>query len=254
MSDEKLQKVLARRGLGSRRQMEALIAAGKVKVNGKIAKLGDRVQESDRFEIDGRRVDFDADKTCRVLIYNKPEGEVSTRHDPEGRPTVFDHLPPLAGGRWISVGRLDINTTGLRLFTNHRALAHKLSHPSAEIEREYRVRLFGESDSETIDRLKRGVELEDGMARFLDVHLDEEYSGVNRWATVTLAEGRNREVRRLWESQHIQVSRLKRTRFGPIVLSHKVRRGQWIEASPEQVKALWRCVEKEPVEAVDGPD
>ena len=243
--DEKLQKVLARRGLGSRRQLEKLIEAGRVSVNGKVASLGDRVRESDRFEIDGRLVDFPAHTDTRVLIYNKPEGEVSTRHDPEGRPTVFDALPRIGGGRWISVGRLDINTSGLLLFTNNGELANKLSHPSNAIEREYRVRLFGEIDARMIDRLKRGVELEDGMASFLDVQLDEVYSGANRWATVTLAEGRNREVRRLWESQHIQVSRLKRTRFGPISLSSQLRRGQVVEANADQIKALWRCVEQD---------
>jgi 23S rRNA pseudouridine2605 synthase len=244
--DEKLQKVLARRGLGSRRQLEKLIAEGRVKVNGEIAKLGDRVEETDRFQIDGRRIDFEANQKCRVLIYNKPDGEVSTRQDPEGRPTVFDALPRLGGGRWISVGRLDMNTSGLLLFTNSGDLAHQLSHPSNAIEREYRVRLFGEVDVKMIDRLKEGVELEDGLARFLDVQLDEAFSGANRWATVTLAEGRNREVRRLWESQNIQVSRLKRTRFGPISLSSKLRRGQLIDADADQIKALWRCVGGEP--------
>ena len=244
--DEKLQKVLARRGLGSRRQLEKLIAEGRVKVNGEIAKLGDRVEETDRFQIDGRRIDFEANQKCRVLIYNKPDGEVSTRQDPEGRPTVFDALPRLGGGRWISVGRLDMNTSGLLLFTNSGDLAHQLSHPSNAIEREYRVRLFGEVDVKMIDRLKEGVELEDGVARFLDVQLDEAFSGANRWATVTLAEGRNREVRRLWESQNIQVSRLKRTRFGPISLSSKLRRGQLIDADADQIKALWRCVGGEP--------
>ncbi len=242
---EKLQKVLARLGLGSRRQLEGLIAQGRVKVNGQVAKLGDRVLESDRFEVDGRRINFSARRNCRVLIYNKPEGEVSTRHDPDGRPTVFDQLPPLAGGRWISVGRLDINTSGLLLFTSDGELAHQLSHPSNAIEREYRVRLFGEVTIEMIERLKAGVELEDGMARFMDIRLDEEYSGSNRWATVTLAEGRNREVRRLWESQNIQVSRLKRTRFGPVMLSHRLRQGQWTEASQEQIDALRHCVQSE---------
>ena len=245
---EKLQKVLARRGLGSRRQLERLIAEGRVKVNGEVARLGDRVEETDRFEVDGRRIDFDASTDCRVLIYNKPDGEVSTRSDPEGRPTVFDALPRLGGGRWISVGRLDINTSGLLLFTNNGELAHRLSHPSNAIEREYRVRLFGEVDARMIERLKQGVELEDGPARFLEVQLDEAYSGANRWATVTLSEGRNREVRRLWESQNIQVSRLKRTRFGPIVLSGSLRRGQWMEADADQIRALWRCVGAEPAD------
>lgn len=244
--DEKLQKVLARRGLGSRRQIEKLIAEGRVSVNGKPAKLGDRVVETDRFQIDGRRVDFQADQTCRVLIYNKPEGEVSTRQDPDGRATVFDELPRIGGGRWISVGRLDINTSGLLLFTNSGDLANRLSHPSSEIEREYRVRLFGEIDAKMIERLKSGVELDDGLAKFLEVRLDETYSGANRWATVTLAEGRNREVRRLWESQNIQVSRLKRTRFGPISLSNRLRRGQFEDASAGQIKALWQCVGGEP--------
>jgi 23S rRNA pseudouridine2605 synthase len=247
--NEKLQKVLARRGLGSRRQIEKLIAEGRVRVNGLVAQLGDRVVDSDRFQIDGRKVDFRSDLKCRVLIYNKPDGEISTRHDPEGRPTVFDNLPKIGGGRWISVGRLDVNTSGLLLFTNSGELAHKLSHPSSELEREYRVRLFGEVDTKMIDRLKAGVELEDGPAKFLDVQLDGAFSGSNRWATVTLAEGRNREVRRLWESENIQVSRLKRTRFGPITLSDRLRRGQLVDATAEQVKALWGCVDVETLES-----
>ena len=171
MIDEKLQKVLARSGLGSRREMERWIEAGRIVVNSQVATLGDRISVRDEVEVDGQaqKMVFDRDSERRVLIYNKPLGEVATRHDPEGRPTVFDHLPPLKQGRWIAVGRLDINTSGLLLFTTDGELANNLMHPSANIDREYAVRILGDVDEAMITRLKKGILLDDGMARFQDV-------------------------------------------------------------------------------------
>ena len=239
MNDEKLQKVLARSGLGSRREMERWIEAGRIVVNGETATLGDRISARDEVEVDGRpqKMVFDRDSERRVLIYNKPLGEVSTRHDPEGRATVFDHLPPLKQGRWIAVGRLDINTSGLLLFTTDGELANNLMHPSANIDREYAVRILGEVDDPMIDRLKQGVLLDDGMARFTDVqYFDGE--GANKWYHVCVMEGRNREVRRLWESQGVQVSRLKRVRYGPFFMSSEVKAGHWKELTQKEINML----------------
>lgn len=239
MSDEKLQKVLARSGLGSRREMERWIEAGRISVNGQIATLGDRISNRDEVEVDGRasKMVFDNDSERRVLIYNKPLGEVSTRHDPEGRATVFDHLPPLKQGRWIAVGRLDINTSGLLLFTTDGELANNLMHPSANIDREYAVRILGDVDDAMIERLKAGVLLDDGMARFTDVqYFDGE--GANKWYHVVVMEGRNREVRRLWESQGVQVSRLKRVRYGPFFMPSEVKAGTWKELGQKEINML----------------
>jgi 23S rRNA pseudouridine2605 synthase len=236
-TSEKLQKVLARAGLGSRRELERAIEAGRVTVDGQVAKIGDRVQGTEKIVFDGRPLrgaDLVSPAT-RVLMYNKPEGVVCTRNDPDGRPTLFDDLPRLDHQRWVSVGRLDINTSGLVLLTNDGELAHGLMHPSSEVEREYRVRLFGDVDQATVDRLLKGVELDDGAARFTDISLDSESSGRNHWATVTLIEGRNREVRRLWESQGVQVSRLKRVRYGSIILPSRIKRGRWEEFDEVQV-------------------
>jgi 23S rRNA pseudouridine2605 synthase len=236
---EKLQKILASRGMGSRREIERWIEDGRVVVNGKTANLGDRAQPDDRIEVDKKNVDLKA-QTHRVLIYNKPEGEVATRKDPEGRPTVFDRLPRLNSQRWINVGRLDINTSGLMLFTTDGELANKLMHPSSNIDREYLVRVFGEVTDEIVQRLLSGVELEDGPARFSDVVENEEDSGQNRWFTVCLMEGRNREVRRLWESQDVKVNRLKRVRFGPVFLPSFLRAGQWVDMDVAETKSLYR--------------
>lgn len=246
-STEKLQKVLARSGCGSRRALEKLIEAGEVRVNGAVAKLGDRIRGDEKVTLKGQRVNLRASQKSelpRVLIYNKPEGEVCTRNDPEGRPTVYMALPKIPGSRWVSVGRLDINTSGLLLMTDSGELAHKLMHPSSQIDREYRVRLFGEVTQDKLQQLSQGVELEDGPARFTDIHLDGEKDGRNQWATVTLMEGRNREVRRLWESQDIQVSRLKRVRYGPVILPGRVPRGRWTECSPEEVQQLLQALEQ----------
>ena len=240
-STEKLQKVLARSGCGSRRALEKLIEAGDVKVNGQVAKLGDRIRGDEQVTLKGSRVKLcalDANQLPRVLMYNKPEGEVCTRSDPESRPTVYAAMPKIQGSRWVAVGRLDINTSGLLLMTDSGELANRLMHPSSEIDREYRVRIFGEVTEAKINALRQGVQLEDGPARFTDISLDAEKEGRNQWATVTLKEGRNREVRRLWESQDIQVSRLKRVRYGAVILPGRIPRGRWAECTQEEVKAL----------------
>lgn len=237
---ERLQKVLAAAGLGSRREIEGWIAQGRVTVNGKPAKLGDRVQSSDRVSVDGRAVrglEHSADTRRRVIIYHKPEGELTTRKDPEGRPTVFEALPRLRGGRWVSVGRLDTNTSGLLIFTNDGALANKLMHPSAEVEREYAVRVLGKVNDEQLLALKRGVSLEDGVGKFDDIQ-EAGGEGANHWYHVTLKEGRNREVRRLWEAIGLTVSRLIRVRYGSMSLPRNLPRGAWRDATEEEVGAL----------------
>ncbi|WP_461482125.1 23S rRNA pseudouridine(2605) synthase RluB [Porticoccus sp.] len=240
---EKLQKVLAAAGYGSRRELEQWISDGRVQVNGKAAKLGDRVSPEDTVVVDGKKAKLlPADQRIRVLLYNKPEGEVCTRSDPEGRQTVFDHLPRVTGERWIAVGRLDIGTTGLLLFTNNGELANRLMHPSYEIDREYLVRVHGTVDDAMIKRLREGVLLEDGIAKFSDLVAGERV-GSNGWYTVALMEGRNREVRRLWESQGVEVNRLKRVRFGPIFMPSFVRRGQWIELDDKSLADLLAVTE-----------
>lgn len=239
MQDEKLQKVLARSGLGSRREMERYISEGRVTINGELAKLGDRVKEGDEVTVDGRAVQlvYSSESACRVLIYNKPVGEVCTRHDPEGRPTVFDNLPPLKVGRWIVIGRLDINTTGLLIFTTDGELANRMMHPSANIDREYAVRVLGNVDESMLERLKQGVLLDDGMANFSDVQFFDG-EGANKWYHCVVMEGRNREVRRLWESQGLQVNRLKRVRFGPVFLPSDVKVGTWRELGVSEINVL----------------
>lgn len=238
-NDEKLQKVLAREGVGSRREMERFIAAGRVEVNGKVAQLGDRVTLKDKVVVDGRRVRLTPPQNnpLRVLLYNKPEGEICSRSDPEGRKTVYERLPEIKNERWISVGRLDFNTSGLLLFTNDGELANKLMHPSSMIDREYLVRVQGDVDDDMKKRLKEGVLLDDGKARFTDI-VDGSGDGSNAWFYCVVMEGRNREVRRLWESQGVKVSRLKRVRYGNIFIPSHVRVGQWIELNYREVKEL----------------
>lgn len=247
MSDEKLHKVLARSGVGSRREMERWISEGRVAVNGETAGLGDRISSADKVEVDGHPVNlvFEQQAQRRVLIYNKPVGEICTRHDPEGRPTVFRHLPPLKEGRWIAIGRLDINTSGLLLFTTDGELANSLMHPSAQIDREYAVRVLGDVNDEMLEQLKQGVLLEDGMARFTDVQFFDG-EGANKWFHCVVMEGRNREVRRLWESQGVQVNRLKRVRFGPIFLPSDVKSGTWKEMGAKEVGSLAKMLELKP--------
>lgn len=237
-SSEKLQKVLADAGLGSRRQMETWIEEGRVKVNGQVATLGDRVGEHDDVLVDDRPLRRkEKQRLPRVLIYNKPEGEICTRKDTDNRPTVFHALPKLKGERWVAVGRLDINTSGLLLFTNSGELANGLMHPSRQVEREYACRVLGEVDDAMLQRLQEGVLLEDGIGRFNGIkHGGGE--GANQWFHVTISEGRNREVRRLWDSQGVRVSRLKRVRYGIIALPARVRRGHWEELAERDVEAL----------------
>ena len=241
--NEKLQKVLARAGFASRRELEEWIAAGRISVNGKVATLGERVGENDIIRVDGRVVQRArlAPRERRVLIYHKPLGEVCTRSDPEGRPTIFDNLPRLTNGRWVTIGRLDINTSGLLLLTNDGELANRLMHPSSEIEREYAVRVLGEISEETLGRLRSGVQLDDGEARF-DSLVDGGGEGANHWYHVTLREGRNREVRRLWESQGVAVSRLTRVRYGNVTLPRSVRPGRFADLKGPDLEGLLALV------------
>lgn len=248
---EKLQKLLASAGLGSRRELEKWIVSGRVSVNGSVATLGDRAEFSDRIMVDGKAVRLSQDDHPRVLMYSKPEGEVCTTNDPEGRPTVFDNLPKLSRGRWIAVGRLDINTSGLLLFTNQGELANRLMHPSYQVNREYMARIHGEVTELMIARLTEGVILDDGLAKFQTVKAKharsgEERASTNQWFRVILAEGRTREVRRLWESQGVEVNRLKRISYGPIELPSFVRRSDFIELDPKQVTSLFRAVSLKP--------
>lgn len=236
---EKIQKVLANAGLGSRREIEKWLKDGRIAVNGQIATLGDRITLQDKVRVDGRDVKFvkSESRKTRVLLYHKPEGEICSRSDPEGRPTIFDRLPLLRNGRWISIGRLDYNTSGVLLLTNDGALAHRLMHPSTEIEREYAVRIQGNVTASMLKALKKGVQLPDGLAHFHQV-IDAGGEGSNHWYHVLVKEGRNRLVRRLWESQGVMISRLIRIRFGMITLPRSLRRGRWEELTKEQVAAL----------------
>lgn len=251
---EKIQKVLARAGIGSRREMEKAITNGLVRVNGRLASLGDRIEDTDKLEYSGQvvRGAQKSEQRLRVILYNKPEGQICSRSDPEGRDTVFDNLPRLRNGRWISVGRLDFNTSGLLLLTNDGELANKLMHPSSEIDREYLARIQGDVDNEMLQRLREGVLLDDGMAKFTDVLPSPENKredGQNHWFYCVVMEGRNREVRRLWESQEVRVSRLKRVRFGNIFIPSHVRVGQWVELSDTEVRELCLTAGLEPPKA-----
>ncbi|MBE9516162.1 MAG: 23S rRNA pseudouridine(2605) synthase RluB [Proteobacteria bacterium] len=239
---EKLQKVLAHAGLGSRREMERWIEDGRVSVDGKIVKLGARVLESQTIRVDGNimRSELRAPRQ-RIIIYNKPEGEICTRSDPQGRPTVFQSLPRLRNGRWVSIGRLDVNTGGLLMFTTDGELANRLMHPSYEVEREYAVRIRGEVTQSMIQTLKKGIMLDDGLAKFNSISA-RGGEGINHWFHVTLNEGRNREVRRMWESQSVMVSRLTRVRFGPILLPRALRQGKWQEMETADQKAIYKLV------------
>ena len=224
----RIQKLLADAGIGSRRRIEDLIATGQVRVNGRVARLGDKALRSDVVSVEGRPVALSAGRVQRLLAYHKPCGVITTRDDPDGRPTVFDRLPPLTGARWIAVGRLDVNTSGLLLFCTDGELAHRLMHPSAGLVREYLARVYGRVTDATLERLRRGVLLDDGRARF-DAIEERAATGGNRWFRVRLREGRNRLVRRLWLSQGLVVNRLVRVRFGPVVLPRTLRPGDWRE-------------------------
>lgn len=237
--DEKIQKVLARAGYGSRREIETWIEQGRIKVNRQTAKLGDRISIEDFVQLDGKPLTrLNKTVSNRVIAYHKPVGEICSRNDPEGRPTIFKNLPEVHNSRWITVGRLDYNTSGLILLTTDGELANKLMHPSQEVEREYAVRILGQVSNETLQQLQQGVELEDGMARF-DRILDSGGQGSNHWYHVLLKEGRNREVRRLWEAVGLTVSRLSRIRYGNIELGRQLKSGHTADIQGAELKKLY---------------
>ena len=244
---ERLQKALARAGYGSRRKLETMISEGRVWVNGSIAVLGTKIEKEDTVVLDGQLVPpaMLFEQARLVIAYHKPEGEVCTRNDPEGRPTIFDRLPKIAQGRWIAVGRLDINTSGLILLTTDGELANRLMHPSSGIDREYLVRVHGDVTEEQLERLVDGVILDDGPARFTDIvrHPEADPDRRNQWFYVALMEGRNREVRRLWESQGLQVNRLKRVRYGCIFLPSFLKQGHFVELGQKEVDDLGKLVD-----------
>ena len=237
-----MQKALADAGHGSRREIENWIAAGRVQVNGEPAHVGQRVGPGDRVRLNGKLVQLKlASRLPRVLMYHKPEGEIVSREDPQGRPSVFANLPRLKSGRWIAIGRLDFNSCGLLLFTNDGGLANRMMHPRYGIEREYAVRVLGEVTPEAMTRLREGIELEDGVARFNLIEASGG-EGVNRWYRVRLSEGRNREVRRMFEAVGLTVSRLMRVRYGPIGLPPRLKRGQCQDLRPDAVESLLRAL------------
>ena len=245
VSPQRVQKYLAQMGVASRREIEDWIREGRVRINGRVARLGDRVLPGDRVHYDDRHLTVLGERRApprRVLLYHKPAGEVVSREDPEGRPCVFDVLPHLHDGRWIAVGRLDFNTSGLLLFTTDGELANRLMHPSRGLEREYAVRVLGEVGPEQIRALLDGVQLADGPARCEGLTYAGG-DGVNRWYHLVLREGRNREVRRLWEAVGVPVSRLIRVRFGPIGLDRRLAPGRWRDLSPEELEALLAAVD-----------
>ena len=244
--DQKLQKVLANMGYGSRREIESWIFDGRIRLNNSVAKVGDRVSNKDLIYLDGNKIETAKIFRTQVIIYNKPEGEISSNEDPKGRPTVFDNLPSLKRAKWISVGRLDINTTGLLLFTTNGELANRLMHPRYQVERKYLVRVFGDVNQSDIDILKKGVLLDDEQAKFKTIERNKGASDgerrLNNWFKVTLEGGKNREVRRLWESQGFEISRLKRIAYGPIELQPFIRPGNYLELSIEEVQKLGASV------------
>ncbi len=244
---DKLQKILANAGLGSRRGIEKWIEEGRVSVNGKVAKIGDRAEDEDRISVDGKPIKM-VTQSHRHLLYNKPPNEICSRNDPEGRRSVFKRLPRLEKQRWISVGRLDYSTSGLLLFTTDGELANKLMHPSFQIEREYAVRVLGNVTEEKLTAMREGVLLEDGLAKFTDIQKgQEEDESANQWYYVVIMEGRNREVRRLWESQDLTVSRLKRTRYGSFFIPSSVKSGKSIELKGRDIDDLYLMAGVEPV-------
>jgi len=243
---ERIQKVLARAGYGSRRGLEVMIKDGKVMVNGIVASLGDQVDIGDTIRLDGKAVSAKRlwQQPQQVLLYNKPVGEVCTRNDPEGRRTIYQSLPAPEEGRWVSVGRLDINTSGLIILTTDGELANTLMHPSNEMDREYAVRVLGEVPDSMMQALRDGVELEDGLAKFSDIQ-PAGGDGANRWFHVVIQEGRNRAVRRLWESQGVQVSRLMRVRYGPVIIPKQLKMGRWMMLEGGDLEVLYEEVNLE---------
>ena len=235
---QKLQKVLAQSGLGSRRAMEELIAAGKVKVNDEVATIGQRVTSEDRIQVGRRRIQFRVTtKLPRVILYHKPEGEIVSRDDPKERVSVFEKLPAIRNAKWLAIGRLDFNTCGLLIFTTSGELANRLMHPRFEVEREYAVRIFGSIGTEDMRRLCSGVRLSDGVARF-DTIEEQGGEGRNHWYRVVVKEGRNRLVRRMFEALGLQVSRLMRVRFGVVALPSTLRRGACVELKDSEIRNL----------------
>jgi len=236
---QRIHKILADSGHGSRRGIERLIKQNKIEVNGEIATLGQLVSEKDSFKIEGKKIVLSArvNKGTRILMYNKKVGEICTRHDTKNRPTVFENLPKLNSGRWVSVGRLDINTSGLMLFTNKGELANRLMHPSSMIEREYIARIHGLVTKKVLKKFINGVELEDGLARFTDVQ-EGKKGKTNQWFAMVIMEGKTREVRRLWESQNLEVSRLKRVRYGNLFLPASLKQGSYKELSKSEVNVI----------------
>ena len=244
--DEKLQKFLANRGYGSRRQIEQWISDGRVRLNNSVAKIGDRVSINDSIFLDNKKVRSRELVETHIIVYNKPEGLVSTTKDTRGRPLVFDNLPPLKRGKWISVGRLDINTSGLMLFTTNGELANRLMHPKYSIDRKYLVRVYGKVEKKNIEALKKGILIGDEYSRFKNIEFKNEVLKdqvrLNNWFQVTLGSGKNREVRSLWESQGFEVSRLKRISYGPVILPSFVRPGNYSYLSEKEVAQLANLV------------
>ena len=244
--DEKLQKFLANRGYGSRRQVEQWISDGRVRLNNSVAKIGDRVSINDSIFLDNKKVRSRELVETHIIVYNKPEGLVSTTKDTRGRPLVFDNLPPLKRGKWISVGRLDINTSGLMLFTTNGELANRLMHPRYSIDRKYLVRVYGKVEKKNIEALKKGILIGDEYSRFKSIEFKNEVLKdqvrLNNWFQVTLGSGKNREVRSLWESQGFEVSRLKRISYGPVILPSFVRPGNYAYLSEKEVAQLANLV------------
>ena len=236
----RLQKALAASGAGSRREMEEWIQNGWVTVNGKVAQLGDKVRPEDQVLVKGSVIKLKwPDRLPRIILYYKQEGEIVSRDDPQGRVSIFDRLPQAASSRWVAIGRLDINTSGLLILTTSGELVQRFAHPSFEVEREYAVRVLGELTQEQIDALSEGVMLDDGLARVERIY-EQGGEGANKWYNVVLKEGRNREVRRLFESQGLTVSRLVRVGFGPIGLPNRLKRGQFYELNPMEVANIMK--------------
>lgn len=237
---ERIQKLLAAAGFGSRREIEGWIEAGRIRLNGRVAQLGDKARPADRLLLDGRALELPASRSfARVLIYHKPTGELVTRRDADGRPTVFESVPPPTAGKWIAVGRLDINTSGLLLLTDSGELANRLMHPRFGVIREYAVRVQGNLSEDDRLRLLKSVQLSDGPGRFESLdQARHDASGANRWYRVTLGEGRNREVRRLFAAVGARVSRLIRVRYGSISLPRELKPGRWRELDAKQVAEL----------------